>query len=62
MTVKYYIGFEAVTVSGQGVPDLKQRGPEARDNYCDNLDVVQAQLVTDTDTGVAPIAECGHYC
>ncbi len=55
MTEDCYIGFDAIIVPN--VPDLKQRGPEARDNYCDKVDVMQAQLVTDTDTGLAPIAE-----
>jgi len=47
--------FHAIIVPD--VPDLKQRGPQARDTHCNKLDVVQAQSVTDTDTGLAPIAE-----
>lgn len=45
------MGVDAITVPD--IPDLKQRGPEAQDNYCDKLGVVQAQSFTDTDTGLA---------
>ena len=55
MTVDCHMGVDAITVPD--IPDLKQRGPEARDNYCDKLGVVQAQSFTDTDTGLASIAE-----
>ena len=51
MTVDCYIDFDAINCSRRPGPDLKQRGPEAPDNYCNKLDVVRAQTVTDTDTG-----------
>ncbi len=49
MTVYRYTGVDALV--DPDIPDLKQRAPE------DILAVVQAQLVTDTDTGLAPTAQ-----
>lgn len=52
VTVGRYTGVDALV--DPDIPDLKQRAPEA---HWDILAIVQAQLVNDTDTGLAPAAQ-----
>ncbi len=53
----HWVGYGPMDNSWEPERLLKQRAPEALDDYWDKVAVVQAQSVADTDTGLAPSAQ-----
>ncbi len=53
----HWVGYGPMDNSWEPERLLKQRAPEALDDYWDEVAVVQAQSVADTDTGLAPSAQ-----